>query len=239
MQLVIASSRGRHFGFSRSNSRKIMKEEKPKRHKPNKHPHPEITETRDTIAQYLMSPRGELDGLLLSGGMFVKFPPHLSRELASLVKPGDGVVAVGQLEGPELMKGYVIANQETGIALRDIKPSTHERSDASEPLRSFSVQGKIKHLKRDPKGRCDGAILEDGTILEFPPHAGEAFVDQTKADQIVHVTGFGTANHHGASVAVAMFGSSPESLVPIEPYPHESKEPKRHEAPDEEPEPEG
>ena len=238
MRLVLTSFQGRHFGVSRSNPRKTMKEEKPKHHKPNKHPHPEVTEARDTIAQYLISPRGDLDGLLLSGGMFVKFPPHLSRELASLVKPGDGVVAVGQLEGPELMKGYVIANQETGIALRDIKPSPRERSDASEPLRSFSVHGKIKHLKRDPKGRCDGAILEDGTILEFPPHAGEAFVDHTKADQIVHATGFGTANHHGASVAVAMFGSSPESLVPIKPYPDGSKKPNRHDAPDEEPEPE-
>lgn len=213
-----------------------MKEEKAKHHKSDKHPHPQVTEARGTIAQYLMSPHGELDGLLLSGGMFVKFAPHLSRELASLVKPGDGVVAVGQLEGPELMKGYVIANQETGLALREIKPSPRERANASEPLRSFSVRGKIKHLKRDPKGRCHGAILEDGTILEFPPHAGQVFVDQTKADQIVHATGFGTANRHGASFAVAMFGSSPDSLIPIKPYPDEPKKPDQDDEPNEEPE---
>jgi len=54
-----------------------MKEEKPKHDKSNKHPHPEVAEARDTITQYLLNPRGEIDGLLLNSGMFVKFArPH-------------------------------------------------------------------------------------------------------------------------------------------------------------------
>ena len=164
-----------------------MKDEKPKHHKPNKHT--EIAKARDTISQYLLNPRGEIDGLLLSGGMFVKFPPHLSRELASLVKPQDEVVAVGQIEGPGLMKGYAIVNPQTAMALRDFKPSPHDHPGASEALKPFCVQGKIKHLKRDPRGRCNGAILDDGTILEFPPHAGETFIESAKANQAVHATG--------------------------------------------------
>jgi hypothetical protein len=223
------------FSASQDQQEKIMKDEKPKHHKPNKHT--EVAEARDTISQYLLNPRGEIDGLLLSGGMFVKFPPHLSRELASLVKPQDEVVAVGQIEGPELMKGYAIVNPQTAMALRDIKPSPHDHSDASEALKPFCVQGKIKHLKRDPRGRCNGAILDDGTILEFPPHAGETFIESAKANQAVHATGFGTSNRHGASVAVAMVGDSPDTLAPIRPDLHGPEKPKRRESPDEQGEP--
>ncbi|MBV8278241.1 MAG: hypothetical protein JO170_23685 [Verrucomicrobia bacterium] len=211
-----------------------MKDDKPKHHKPNKHPQTEIAEARDTISQYLLNPKGEIEGLLLCDGMFVTFPPHLSRELASLVKPQDEVVAVGRIEGPELMKGYAIINPETAMALRDTKPYPHDRSDASEPLKPLSVEGKIKHLKRDSRGRCNGAILDNGIILEFPPHAGETFVDWAKGDQAVHAVGFGTSNHHGASVAVAMVGDSPDTLAPIRPDRPEPEKPKHRGAPEEE-----
>ena len=48
-----------------------------------------------TVQQYLLTPHGEVEGLLLTDGTIVRFPPHLSAALASTVKPGDAVTIAG------------------------------------------------------------------------------------------------------------------------------------------------
>ena len=48
-----------------------------------------------TVQQYLLTPHGEVEGLLLTDGTIVRFPPHLSAALASTVKPGDAVTVAG------------------------------------------------------------------------------------------------------------------------------------------------
>ena len=42
-----------------------------------------------TVGQYLLNPHGEVDGLLLSDGTQVHFPPHMGDELVAAVKPQD------------------------------------------------------------------------------------------------------------------------------------------------------
>src|SRR5919197_6405161 len=48
-----------------------------------------------TVQQYLLTPHGEVEGLLLTEGTIVRFPPHLSAALTSTVKPGDVVTVAG------------------------------------------------------------------------------------------------------------------------------------------------
>jgi hypothetical protein len=50
---------------------------------------------RGQVQQFTLTPRGEIDGLILSDGTEVKTPPHLSTELAYSVKPGDTVTIHG------------------------------------------------------------------------------------------------------------------------------------------------
>src|SRR5437899_3059042 len=42
------------------------------------------------VAQYSLTPRGDVDGLILDDGTEVHLPPHLGTQLVFLVKPGDG-----------------------------------------------------------------------------------------------------------------------------------------------------
>ena len=60
-----------------------------------------------TVQQYLLTPHGEVEGLLLSDGTVVKFPPHLGAALASNVKPGDTVTALGFF-GPVTPQGRAV-----------------------------------------------------------------------------------------------------------------------------------
>lgn len=81
-----------------------------------------------TVQQYLLNPHGEVDGLLLSDGTVVKFPPHLGIALATSIKAGDAVTAVGFI-GPNTsqgraMKALSITNSQTGQTLVDEPPTT-------------------------------------------------------------------------------------------------------------------
>src|ERR1700752_4851704 len=47
------------------------------------------------VQQFTLTPRGDIDGLILSDGTEVKTPPHLSTQIAYSVKPGDTVTIHG------------------------------------------------------------------------------------------------------------------------------------------------
>src|SRR5438094_9990166 len=48
-----------------------------------------------TVQQYLLTPHGEVEGLLLSDGTIVRFPPHPSAAMTATVKPGDVMTVAG------------------------------------------------------------------------------------------------------------------------------------------------
>jgi hypothetical protein len=182
-------------------------------------------EVEGTVSQYLLNPRGEVDGLLLDDLTVIKFPPHLARELVQVVKPKERVRANGHLEAEKLLKGHVIANPATGRAIREIKPIPPERAGAVGPLQPLSVAGTIRVVRRNPHGDTDGVVLEDGTLLHFPPHAGRQCADLFREGQVITALGFGTVNDFGKTIAVAMLGRSAGTLALIEPPP---VKPKRH-----------
>jgi hypothetical protein len=211
-----------------------MNEEKPKHHdepEDRKHQNDEINEVRGTVLNYLLNPRGEVDGLSLEDGAFIMFPPHLGRELVQVAKPGDGVIAIGLAGGPKLLRGHVIVNPKAELGLREIKPVPPERASFVGPLQPLRAEGRIRFAKRKTQGEIDGAVLEDGTILQFPPQPGETFSEQLEKDRPLHAVGFGRSNHYGTSIAAAMLGLHKESLRPIGPTYHEPKPPKPHKKP--------
>ena len=192
-------------------------------HRLGKEPFP--TEVEGTVSQYLLNPRGEVDGLLLDDRTVIKFPPHLARELVQVIKRKERVRANGHLEAEKLLKAHVIANPTTGRAIREIKPTPPERAGTLGPLQPLSVMGNIRVVRRNPHGDIDGAVLEDGTLLHLPPHAGRQFAELFREGRLLAATGFGTANDFGQTIAVAMLGPSADALALVEPPP---AKPKRH-----------
>jgi len=192
-------------------------------HRPDKGPFP--MEVEGMVSQYLLNPRGEVDGLLLDDLTVIKFPPHLARELVQVIKPKERVRANGHLEAEKLLKGHVIANPATGRAIREIKPTPPERAGALGPLQPLSVTGTIRVVRRNPHGDTDGVVLADGTLVQLPPHANRQFADLLREGQVITALGYGTVNDFGKTVAVAMLGRSAAALALIEPPP---VKPKRH-----------
>src|SRR3569623_1531926 len=52
-----------------------------------------------------------------------------------------------------------------------------------------TVEGTVRRLTTAPKGEMDGAILEDGTWIHWPPHTQDRFTGVVKAGDHVRATG--------------------------------------------------
>jgi hypothetical protein len=51
------------------------------------------------------------------------------------------------------------------------------------------VRGRIENFTTAPRGEVDGAVLDDGTWLHWPPHMQTRFADILKEGDRVHATG--------------------------------------------------
>src|SRR6266852_6690010 len=78
---------------------------------------------RGQVQQFTLTPRGDIDGLILSDGTEVKTPPHLSTEIAFSVKPGDTVTIHGlRAAALPLLQAVSVTDEATGRTVVDIGP---------------------------------------------------------------------------------------------------------------------
>jgi hypothetical protein len=124
-----------------------------------------VKEVHGTVLRYLLNPRGEVDGLLLEDGTFIKFPPHLGRDLVQVAKPNDEVIIIGPLEGRKLLRGHVVVNPKAEIALREMKPIPPERASFVGPLQPLRAEGTIRYAKHNPRGEIGGMAVGIGASL--------------------------------------------------------------------------
>jgi hypothetical protein len=100
------------------------------------------------VQQFTLTPRGDIDGLILTDGTEVKTPPHLSTELAYSVKPGDTVTVHGlRAAALPLMQAVSITDEANGRTVVDNGPL----GQACHPLRQ-TPDPKWHHPQR--RDRC-------------------------------------------------------------------------------------
>ncbi len=160
-----------------------------------------------TIRQYLLSPHGEIEGVLLEDGTVVRFPPHLGATLAGIAKPGDEVAVVGIL-GPvtsygRAIKAFTISNKKSGQSVVDRPPSGPPLPPERRGLtrRPLTVRGAVSRLLVNDKGDVDGLILIGGEQVKFPPHHGAAVARLLgQEEKMVEASGNGAQNAFGTVV---------------------------------------
>ena len=70
---------------------------------------------RGQVQQFTLTPRGDIDGLILTDGTEVKTPPHLSTEIAYSVRPGDTVTIHGlRAAALPLVQAVSVTDEQTG-----------------------------------------------------------------------------------------------------------------------------
>lgn len=174
--------------------------------------------TQGTIARLLPTPAGEVDGLLLDDGRLVRFPPHLSTALLAVVGQGDAVV----VEGMRLQDGangeiraWRITNRSTGRSVTDAPPP--QPGPRNWAARDMRASGTITHVLAGPHSVPNGVILDNGTVVRFPPHVGEAFADRLRPGNRLTAQGYGTSGPAGTALEAVALGSSEADLMSVGP----------------------
>src|SRR6059036_1605929 len=134
------------------------------------------------VQQYLLTPHGEVEGLLLTDGTIVRFPPHLSAALTSTAKPGDAVTVAGFLVAAtaeeRAVKALTITNTATGQTVTDQPPAGRPLPPELRglTLMPLTVRGTVAHFNVNDHGDVDGLILGSGEQVKFPPPNGATVV---------------------------------------------------------------
>lgn len=171
-----------------------------------------------TVNRYTLTPRGDVDGLILADGTEVHFPPHLSTQLVYAVRPGDAVTVRGlkALNIP-LVAAVSITNGRSGQTVTDngpgFGPGPKGPRQAGQPI---TVQGRVHMTLHGPRGDVNGVLIEDGTILRLPPPEAERFATQLAPGQTVTAQGEAITTPMGHVVDVQAIGPSPAQLSFIE-----------------------
>ena len=169
------------------------------------------------VAQYTLSPRGEVDGLILDDGTEVVFSPHESGQLIYTVRPGDTVTIHG-LKARVISEvlGMSITNDATHQTVIGGGPhGAEERGHA--PL---EVTGQIKQVLHGPQGEVNGVLLDDGTQVRLPPPEVTKLKDMLAPGKPLVVRGPAVSSVLGKLVMAREIGPDAKSLVKIDaPFP--------------------
>ena len=181
------------------------------------------------VAQYSLTPRGDVDGLILADGTEVSMPPHLGAQLVQAVKPGDAVTIRGlRARNLPLVQAMQVSNDAGGASVTDTGPGSGPRGprgpggpDAlprgpggpDQP--GLTAQGRVKAALHGRQGEVNGALLEDGTIIRLPPPEAQRLASQIAPGATVYVQGGGYAGPLGRVIAARAIGPDASSTTPI------------------------
>lgn len=159
------------------------------------------------VAQYLPTPRGEVDGMLLDDGTEVHVPPHMSSQLVFAVKPGDRVTVHGlKARAAAMVAAASVTNDATHVTVTDEGPRR------AAPMQA---QGKIRAVLHGPRGDANGVALEDGTVVRMPPPEARRLADQLAVGRTLVVKGDGVETPLGRALGARELGPDAAHLVAV------------------------
>jgi hypothetical protein len=172
----------------------------------------QLPETKGTVKQYTLTPRGDVNGLILNDGTEIKLPPHLTAQIVFAVKPGDAVSVRGlTARALPLVDAASVTNFVTGVTVSDNGPP----GGPGRAITEKTLSGKIAAVLHGKRGEVNGALLENGTVLRLPPPEAERMQSLLQPGQAVAVRGVSLVISLGTVVEVRAIGSSPEQLTEL------------------------
>jgi len=160
------------------------------------------------VVQYIPTPRGDVDGLLLADGTEVQIGPAASTQLVFAVKPGDSVTIHGiKARALPLADAASVTNDATGVTVL-AGPRMREHT-------LVSVQGVVKAALHDPRGETNGVLLDDGTVVRLPPPEAGKLAPQLAVGKDIVVRGDGYSGPLGRAIGARDIGPDAAHLTHI------------------------
>ncbi len=172
----------------------------------------QLPQVQGKVAQYSLTPRGDVDGLILQDGTQVHFPPHLSTALVYAVRPGDSVTVHGlKAKALPIVMAMSITNDATQQTVTDPGP----RGLRMEAATSTEVSGQVKSPLYGPHGEVNGVLLADGTEVRLPPQDAAKLGDALTAGKTVVVRGQAVDSPLGKVMLARAIGPDANNLTTI------------------------
>ena len=185
----------------------------------------QLPATKGRVAQYSLTPRGDVDGLILDDGTEIHMPPHLGTQIVHAVKPGDQVTVRGlRAREVPMVQAMQVTNDATNQSVTDAGPAGGPRGPhgpggpgrgADAARQPLEAQGVIKAQLHGPRGNLNGVLLADGTIARLPPPEARRLAPTLAVGQSVFVRGEGVANGLGRVIGVRAIGPNPQQLTEV------------------------
>ncbi len=163
------------------------------------------------VAQYTLTPRGDVDGFILADGTEVHTNPSVSTELVFAVHPGDAVTIHGlKARALPMVAGVTVTNDASGAMVSGPMGRPGLRRDM--PL---EATGKVKAALHAPRGELNGVLLEDGTVVRLPPPEAKRLESQLAVGQTVVVHGIGLKSPLGEVILARQIGPDAGNLTEV------------------------
>ncbi len=175
------------------------------------------------VAQYSLTPRGDVDGFILQDGTEVHMPPHLSAELVYTVRPGDTVTIRGlKAAAVPMVQAMSVTNDASGQTVTDNGPpgGGPGRRGPGGAGQQIQDQGRIKEQLHGPRGDLNGVLLEDGTMVRLPPPEARRLASELAPGQQVFASGNGVAGPLGKVIAARSIGPTQAQATEVAAPPH-------------------
>jgi hypothetical protein len=175
-----------------------------------------------TVKAFTLTPIGEIEGLILTNGTEIHVPPHLTEQVASAVRPGEAVAVRGWNTG---VPNFIVASALTGQRGQSVAdqgpppPGTRPPPPPGQPAPGAQLgtaQGRILQVLHGPRGDANGAILDDGTTLKFPPPTAWQTVSLLQPGQSVVAQGWSLSNSYGRVIDVQTITSGQQAAAPLQ-----------------------
>jgi hypothetical protein len=171
----------------------------------------QLPEMKGKVAQYTLTPRGDVDGLILGDGTEVHVSPSLSSQLVFAVKPGDQVTVHGlKARAVPMVAAASVTNDATGVTIAG-GPGRGPR----ERLSQMEAEGTVKAVLHEPRGEANGVLLEDGTVVRLPPPEARRLSAQLAVGQKLFVRGAGLTSPLGKLVMARQIGPDRTKLTDV------------------------
>jgi hypothetical protein len=189
----------------------------------------------------LINPHGDADGMILTDGTEVHFPPHMSAEVCAAIRPDEKTkvkVRGVRPRGGDLVAAVAIETSDGKRIVDNGPPKGHDdkkkpHKNVAKPKREpMDAEGIVQRVLHGPKGEARGALLEDGRIIRIVPHEAERIANLLAPGKTLAVRGEGLASGLGTMIEAREVGVTKEDLQPIKPKKPKPEKHRDHEAED-------
>jgi hypothetical protein len=172
----------------------------------------QLPATRGTVKQYTLTPRGDVDGLILTDGTEVKLAAHLTGQIVFAIRPGDAVTIRGlKAFALPLVDAASVTNDATGATVIDNGPPGGPDRWATQQ----TISGRIAAALHGKRGEINGALLDTGVMFRLPPFEAERLQAWLQLGQTVAVRGVSLATALGTVIDARAIGASPDQMTEL------------------------